>query len=177
MNRDSERFQNQLRERDIQPLKVIFIALAAGIGIFYGVIGFLYASTPPPSTEDDLSLINLLSVVHIFLFAAMWFVRPIIFSRLMAQAATAAPETALMHVRTALIVRSAIAEAPALFGGVICLLAVLNGTLYENPMYWLNMLSGVIFIWIVFQELPDVYSLGALYQEHVAPFRKDDGTL
>lgn len=177
MNRDSERFQNQLREADIQPLKIIFIAFAAGIGIFYGVIGFLYASTPPPSTKGDLSLINVLSVAHIFLFAAIWFLRPIIFARLMTQAATVPPESALTPIRTALISRAALAEAPAMLGGVICLFAVLDGTLHQNPIYWLNLLSGIIFIWMVFQELPDVYSLGALYQEHVAPLKKHNETL
>jgi len=170
MNKNTELFQNALRPSDIHPLKTVLYALIMGVALFYSVVGFLYSNTPPTTTEDA-SLIRLLSYVHIFLFGFTWFIRPVLFSKLMAQAAAVSPESAIAPIRTAFIARAAISEFPALLGGVICLLAAIGGGLEEHPVYWLNMLSGFVFIWATFQEIPDEFRLATLYQEYVAPHR------
>lgn len=169
MYKNTDLFQNALRPSDIQPLRTVLFALMMGVAIFYGVIGFLYSNTPPTPNED-VSLIRYLSYLHIVLFGSMWLIRPLLFVKMMAQAAKVPPESAIAPIRTAFIVRAALSESLALFGGVICLLAATSGVLEAHPVYWLNMLSGFIFIWNTYQEMPDEFRLTVLYQEYVAPY-------
>ena len=51
---------------------------------------------------------------------------------------------AVVTLRMALVLRLALLEAVALFGIVVCYLAVLTGTLHESPLYWLNGLPAVL---------------------------------
>ena len=60
----------------------------------------------------------------------------------------------LALVSMASIIRLAMMEAPALFGIVICLLAVFGEGLDDQPVYWLNLASVVLFLFYLAASFP-----------------------
>jgi len=57
-------------------------------------------------------------------------------------------------IRAAWILRLALQEGPAVFGLVICVLAVTGGQMAEQPLYWLNGMSTLLFLVTAVMTIP-----------------------
>jgi hypothetical protein len=117
----------------------VLIACAAAVGLHA-----TRAADAPAATYDDLTLISLLSLVHLVLAATAWGLAFLLYHRLLVRPSDTTPtvDGCLASIRTATIVRLSILEAPALFGALICIIASQRGVLDAEPFYWLNLASA-----------------------------------
>lgn len=70
----------------------------------------------------------------------------------------------LAAIRTAKIIRIAIIEAAVFFGLVTCFMAVTSRVLYQNPYYWANALSYVIFVVMLLRDFPSREKMTELFR-------------
>lgn len=139
-------------------LTVVYFALAAGVMLFALVLGFLYwdgqASILPSTVE--LPLIRLLTMIHVVLWAAAVLLEPHTTRRILRDAKRPLDHTTFQRV---VIARAYVMEMPAMFGLVICLLAITNGLMYAQPVWALNALSSLWMLGFVIQNRPDTPDL------------------
>ena len=116
------------------------------------------------------SIVSMLSWAHLamvlVLFPLAFWIRPKIerklYKKLTGPAATASPipmHPAAQAYQAGLLAHLAILEGVALFGVVICLLAVVSESMGAHPLYWLNSLSALIFVAVAFTQMPTRESL------------------
>lgn len=170
-----DEFRGVLTDANVLTLRVIHIAIAAGVLLFCGVVLFLYvsmASEVRTVGEDEFQLIQLASFAHLVVaftaYAAANFLFNIQFKedKLSVQSETPA-EQCLTMIRSALILRIALYEAPALFGIVVCLLAIMNGVLYVQPLVALNLITTLILLGLVVNTMPSKERLETLFVAHI----------
>ncbi len=157
-------FQKALLPRKIWTFQVIHTALFIGATLFLAVI--LYAIWIRPSLDlpssDDRFTLTLLSAVHIVNAVISYIVISLIGSYItnprnlhkigIASKQTQTDEDKYVAVLfSAHIIRAAVLEGSALFGTIICMLAYLQGSHRNPPVYWLNLSTyfcfAVFFVW------------------------------
>ena len=170
---DEKDFQAVLHEgRSLQSLQIVQLAMASGVLILAGAVLVLHLtgasrSAAPALPERDL--VWPLTLAHAAAALGLWalallipalFLRP---ARLFRSGPSSVRPSSdipgrerrcLDAFRGAFILRVALLEAPALFGLVLCLLASMSGRLEEQPAYWLNGLSAVVFLLFVAVSFP-----------------------
>jgi hypothetical protein len=57
-------------------------------------------------------------------------------------------------IRSALILRVALLEGGAMFGLVVCLIAVMSGVMQTNLAYWINLIGVLAMLAVVSQGFP-----------------------
>jgi F0F1-type ATP synthase membrane subunit c/vacuolar-type H+-ATPase subunit K len=168
MNEALEKFRVSLSDGDVRTLQIIPLAMCAGVVMFAFVILVIlrpqYSEIVP--TADDTTTIMFLTLAHLALFLSTVTIAPIIITGMLQKQRNVDPQGAIFAIRSNLIVRWAIMEAPALFGLVICFLATLNGVLNTQPIYYLNLFSMVYFLVVTLTKLPNRERLEAIYQEN-----------
>ncbi len=181
-------FQSILTAQNIRIFQIIHGAIALGVAAFMGVVLFLYSTQTAPTESGDLKdsydLIKILTLAHIMIAAAVYTVSRVVFNLLLGPSAwkdgtvktfkdsqgrtvTDPAEKILAMIRSALIVRLAMLEAPALFGLVICLLAITNGTIYHTSIIWLNAITALILIGFVIRTFPNKERLEEIFNSRV----------
>jgi len=183
-NISSEQFEAALTEANVRQLQLIQAAIGMGIFVFSMVIGVLYSTATGQPRREDVELIQTLTLAHLLILSGGVAMANFLFRNLFSerQLAAAADKTvmdsnrqpvtdpalkALAHVRSAIIVRLAILEAPALFGLVICLLMTMNGVVSVAPVYLLNALSAVGFLFYVATTIPTKERLVGIFNDFV----------
>ena len=182
-------FQSALTAQNIRVFQIIHGTIALGVAAFMGVVFFLYSTQGATGDSRDLKdaydLIKVLTLAHIMLAAGVYTVARVIFNMLLGPSAlqggmikeikdtqgriiTNNGEKILAMMRTALIVRLAMLEAPALFGLVICLIAVTNGTIYQTSLIWLNAVTALILIGFVILTFPSKEKLEEIFNSRIA---------
>jgi hypothetical protein len=182
-------FQSALTTPNIRVLQIIHGAIALGVIMFMGVVIFLFltptAHPDPRELKDAYDLIKVLTLAHIMIAAGVYTVARVVFNLLLGASAlqdgvakemkdaqgraiTNSGEKLLFIIRSALIVRLAMLEAPALFGLVICLLAVTNGTIYQTSLIWLNAVTALILIGFVSITFPNKERLEEIFNSRIA---------
>lgn len=151
---------------ELRALQVVQTALMGGV-IIFGLVVVLLAMRPPAAGAAAIPqrVLVLLSAVHAVIALGIWALAPIVQGLLLARLrAQAGPNAALIAgaLRSALILRLALLEGPALFGLVICLLAATSGALRATPLYWLNALSALAFLAYGVLRFPTMERLEAL---------------
>jgi hypothetical protein len=66
-----------------------------------------------------------------------------------------------------MIIRLAMYEALALFGLVICLLAVLEDIVQTYPVYWLNLLSSLVVVGYMIMTMPNAQCITMVFKEKI----------
>jgi len=147
----------------VRTLQIMHIAMGIGLIPFLFIILFLMSNDAP--SDDEYQLIMLLTQVHIVLFFVGFFASGFLQSKLMAPAnenlSTADKESFdlawtnwLNAYKSAHIVTLAAREVPAFMGGVVIMLAALNGVLAANSYFWVNAFSAALFILYLFLTFP-----------------------
>jgi hypothetical protein len=180
-------FEAALTPAELRMFQIIQGALGAGIATFLCIPVALYvfdAVVLADEAAQDLQLIRLLSLVHIALAAALLVTAKVVYDlqfrpeRLAGEHRPALRDTqgevihdpatyCLALLRTAMIVRMAMYEGIAMFGLVVCLLAVIDGVVQAYPLYWLNALSSVALIGYIVLTFPTAERLKALFLSRI----------
>jgi hypothetical protein len=149
--------EHALTEEQLRTTVIIRIALMLGIVFFYSAVLMIYAL--PPRRHPgllDAEILTFLSMAHAAFAAggaviAFFLSKRMLRSDALAEACSGkTPEEAALFLigryRAASVSMMAPLEGGAFFGGVICMLAVTQGVMSENPVYWLNALSAVVLV-------------------------------
>lgn len=113
---------------------------------------FAPARTPLPGAREllpILSAVNALVAVVIYPLSSMLF-RGV-------PGTTGADAEA--RLRSAVIARAALREGSGLLGATVCIIGALRGALAARPLFWLNMLTPLVFVAVTLLNLPTEASL------------------
>lgn len=177
-------FEAVLTDANVRQMQIIQAAMGMGIFTFGIVIAVWYTTATAVPTREDVELIQMLTLVHLLILSGGVAMANILFRNLFSERQLAAAaerkvgdrrgqvltdpaSRALAHVRSAIILRLAVLEAPALFGLVICFLMVMNGVAAVAPMYLLNALSAAGFIVYLATTFPNKDRLVGIFNDFV----------
>lgn len=180
----SSQFEAVLTDANVRQMQIVQAALGMGVFTFGIVIAVLYTTAAAIPTREDIEWIQMLTLVHLLILSGGAAMANILFRSLFSerqlaaaserkvrdnrgQALTDPAAKALAHVRSAIILRLAVLEAPALFGLVICLLTITSGVAAVAPIYLLNGLSAAGFIVYVATTFPNRDRLAGIFNEYV----------
>jgi hypothetical protein len=157
--------ENALTPTELRATKIVRIALMSGILPFYFVIILLYLQNGHAGmVQTDTSLMGTLSLIHAcfaLIAAGGAFYLPKIQMRkeYLSRAAAGlsvekiAAKAVQLH-RASTVMMMAPIEGAAFFGGAICMIGVVDGTMGQETAYWLNTLSGVVLVGIGLLTFP-----------------------
>jgi hypothetical protein len=180
-----EQFQSVLTDAAVRTFQIIQGAIGAGVAMFFTAVLFVSQQSPALPDAEAVGPVNLLSLVHAFVAAAAYAAANFFYTTAFKEdklkegvaktlydqqrmPITDPAEKCLAAIRTATIVRLALWEAPALFGLVVCMIASTNGLLREYSMYWLNLMTGLIFIGLVVITFPNKEKLENIFATYIS---------
>lgn len=150
--------QVEVSEADVRGLAVLQAALGAGPVMFWVVIAAM--SQVPDlqgkvATPEQVQLVTLLSAVHGFVCLSCWPMAMFMFQRtLTGPAPVREGDAPLARLRAATILRLALLEGAALFGAVVCFMALQFGAARKLPLVWLNAISTFVLLFVVIVTFP-----------------------
>lgn len=179
-----EDFRKVLSPQHLKELQIIYFALGFGIFIFTVILFFIYNTISSMVASTDDSQILMLSIIHFVLLITCFPLSKYLFENITkgkwiskfvsqnpGERENAAPEepakTFWDRLRTAHIIRLALFEGVALFGLVICLLAMFDGVMQIYPAYWVNLTSSFVFGMILVYNFPSVEKMETFFREYV----------
>jgi hypothetical protein len=158
-------FEIALTPESLRTTQIIQSALMAGV-VFYAVAALLiYTQNQDRApSASELDTLQILTVVHLVFFGAAVVASMFLSKRLfspqgMAQAleskdARQVADRCVVQQRTAILVRLAVLEGAAFFGLSVCTIGAQSGGLRESPAYWINLVSGVGFLFSASATFP-----------------------
>ncbi len=182
-----EDFDANLRQEQLRGLQIIQLAMILGLSAFVLVIvvihwiGTFQENSPGAATS---SMVWILTLVHLFFFATAVFLAPILersqytrekFDRLRyayrsaARGSQAVAEVCLALLRSARILRLAVLESAALFGLVVCFVAISTGVMQQQPIYWINLISVLFALGYMIRSFPNRQMLRDLFRQKIRP--------
>jgi hypothetical protein len=151
-----------LTDKDLRGMRIMHFALVGGLTMFLLVAVVLYLTTENVVSKTlDGNELLMMSGAHAFValtcFALSFILpalmlKPSTIEKMMQQrAANGVPalEPAALYVsaiRGAWVLRLTLQEGPAVFGLIICVMAVNSGAMAEQPLYSLNGLTTMLFL-------------------------------
>jgi len=153
----SEAFSDYLDGNKLKVLQIVYFALAMGVSTFAFVVYFLHtqnADIPPPEGSAVPLMTNVHFAVLITAIFLSRFIYEKMFSNIPADVMTT-PQMIWDKFRSAHIVRLAVLEAPVFIGLVTCLIGSQDGFLNQEPTYWVNLVSLIIFLGFVALNFPN----------------------
>jgi hypothetical protein len=156
-------------------MRMIPIALLFGALSFAGIVVMLYFVGSQPSRQggpgpplQTLTIIHFVVALIIYPFALFLHdrlirSRRVLFEGLKGNLSPA--EQYVERIRVADIIRYALFECVSFFGLIVCMLAVLSGVLREEPVYWVNGLSTVVFAALIAFTFPSRERLKRIFTE------------
>ncbi|WP_372368452.1 hypothetical protein [Candidatus Uabimicrobium sp. HlEnr_7] len=157
-----EDFKKELNQQDATGIIILQLALTMGVVFFSAVIFLLFfTQKQEPANPESAELINLLSIITgILAFSSIMFF--IMIPKLRYKNDTLKGifesnkpvQSFMAQFRATRILQIVILEGGALLGGVTCLLAVFNGVMGNNSIYWANLTPAVIMVIISLANLP-----------------------
>jgi len=176
-----EDFQKVLTPQSIRVLQVIYIALGAAVFIYTVIAVASYFIFQENDQAADPSVVRTLTFIHFLLLPIIFYLAKYLYDRLFPSHRFSqlpvmnstdrrdfpvpAAEYLLAVIRTSSIVRLALLEGLAIFGITICFLGAMQGVLQQYPIYWLNMISVVIFEMVICIEFPFHQKWETLFRE------------
>ena len=178
-----EEFRKQLKPQQVRVFQIISLALGTGVFLFFLIVlGTYWGSSETPGTQEssNLSVIKILTLVHIleagFLYILSFFLYRFLVSQQQLKKILKTPPPAGVDpatppegrcigiILTGTLIRLAMFEGTALFGLITCLLGATDGTLRQYPVYWLNLFSLVFMILFVLVTFPTRQRLEDIFQ-------------
>lgn len=137
-------------------LRIILGSMAGGVLLLVAVTGIFYLTRPAlPATPAALKLLQAASAVNAAFLVLLYPVSGVVFGAVL-RAKTPAPAPRL---QSACVLRGALREISGLVGAVACLLAVMNGAMAAQPLFWINLATPLVFALTTFLSLPTEDSL------------------
>lgn len=145
--------------------RIISLAIMSGAILFLCVIIFLYLKSDPkqinnPQTDLTETLTMVLAFIALSIYSGFFLLPKFFLNKKNIERqiktmqltnghnSTNDPVQMLINIdRTLMIIRLALLEAVALFGLVILMLSILNGSIHENGIYWY--LTAPLFLLII----------------------------
>ncbi|NUM81407.1 hypothetical protein HUU42_11435 [bacterium] len=183
-----QEFQSKLTDGHVKTMQIIQAALGIGVMAFLCIVIFLYSAQSDYDqrmADQNLDLIKILTLIHVLMAATLYYGSTFIYNLQFTEnklreavAKTFKDEKGLpitdpvskciVIIRTAMILRLAMLEASAIFGIVICLLAVTNGVMHHYPEYWLNLITAALFLSLVVMLFPNRERIEGIFVNKVA---------
>ncbi len=172
-----DEFQKALTPKNVRVLQIIYGVLGIGVLFFVLLIFFLYATVRGEPNLEMIGYLTTISGLHLVLLAIILPLSRYIpdrFSRYAARAwdtqsgnlkSLTPAEKYLLSFRTSRLFRLALLEGVAFFGLIICYLAVVNMILQAYPVYWLNLISTLIFEVYIIKDFPSREKLEQIFRE------------
>lgn len=161
-----EQFREQLTPENLKSFQIIPIAVAMGVVVFYVVIFILGPggeSVPDMGTVDQ---VRWMTIGHFALSVIASFVAPMLYFKTLSgnDQAPASGKEILGRMRSAEIVRLAVYDGVAFIGAIICFLAMQNGVMAQQPLYWLNGITTIILFLQIWRNFPTEDRLTNLFR-------------
>jgi len=177
-------FRKLLTPRNLKEIQIIYFALGFGVVIFTIVLIFTYNLITQFVSDTDDTLIFILTLLHLVLLFAVIPLSKVLFTKVLKSESffkILAPYVEKQsedsvdrstwslwyRIRLAHIIRLAVFESIAVFGLVICTLATFSGILQAYPLYWINLVSSLLFIVFLMNNFPTVDKLERFFREYV----------
>lgn len=157
--------QVEVGDADVRALAILQAALGAGPVMFWVtivVLSQLPALQTVTAAPEQVQFVMLLSAVHAFTALTCWPTGVFMFQR----ALTVPAGQPMSRLRSATIVRLALFEGVALFGAVICFLALQLGVARDLPLVWLNAVSTFVLLFLVVVTFPTRERVIRTLREH-----------
>jgi len=180
-------FQKALTPEKVRSFRVIHLGLGLGVFGFSLVLLYLWfvQGADQSAVPSDVDLIVIMSGVHAVLAMTLGSLSVILYKKQfrsgrlkeLAAAPLRTPEgeqvedpveKCLSLIRIASILRLAMLEAVALFGLIVCTIAVVNGVLPEHSMVALNAVSPAGFLLFVLASFPTAERIGEMFRTNIA---------
>lgn len=165
MNPSPTDFSAHFTFQKLRTIQIICAALNLGVLLFLTVILILSFTLEPIKEQGALhgtiliiTGIALLGSILLYPFSVTLFNKKLQSSK--------SPESFEQNLVTAYALRFAILEAVAFLGLIALLLAVLDGTLFENLFYWINLLPLFFMLLVTITNFPTRSYIGQLYEVH-----------
>jgi hypothetical protein len=170
--------QRALTSEIMRPMQIIHFGIMAGASSFFLIIIFIYLTNQQgfKINQQDIETINTLSIVHSVIFISCLILSGVIYKNMLSEKKVESMlnkinndnpnpvESYIGIIRTSQIIYTAILEAPAFFGLVICFMAITNNVIYEYNYYWLNAVSYFAFIYLLTKGFPTKEKLLIIFQ-------------
>jgi len=144
---------NRPSDLEIRSIQIIYAALASGVVVFILVVLAVYFVVPVGEQRPDLDFYWMLTGIQFLISASMFVLSSAVFKRRLDRIRDD-PGQAFSLLRLALIVRLAMLEAGALYGIVVCLLAVFDGVMKEHPVLWINLAGSAGMLLFISWSIP-----------------------
>jgi hypothetical protein len=132
----------------VRILQIIYVALGAGV-VSLGVV--LWGIS---TDSEGFSSTALLSAVHGMLALGAFFMGMLLFElQIRRLGGLPSVDQQIATITAAYVIRAALFEGPALFGIIVLFLAG-NQQLAAQPIYWTNLASTVIFLFMLTMTFP-----------------------
>ena len=164
-----------------RPLQLIYGATAFAVIVFFALLLVLASSGASDSypARHQSMWAAVLSIAHFIFAVGVYGVVPMLFRRISTSESSQGgahrnsllplerPNAAVPRLHKALIVRLTMMESVALFGLTVCLIANSTGMLKTEPLYWLNLTTGAVFMGFVSATFPTAERLTQVLQSVV----------
>lgn len=162
-------FRDALTPGEVRTLQIIYAALALGaVMIFLAFTLVILLTGAPQPAAADVSFIQVMTLVALLLTVSLLPLSGVIANRVLRGGGPpATPDEAVSRIRTALILRAALLEGPALFGLVVYMLAGLRGVLQQEAIYWANLFPWILFVGFVALTFPTRDRLESLFRNRL----------
>lgn len=169
-----DEFEELLTDDNVRSMQIMQAALGSGVLIFIVIVIAMYFSYAAAEATGRADFVWILTLIHFVLSAVMivlsfWLYK----RRLTAEAVTRSSESdsisaaaCLDALRSAIIIRLGLLEGAAFCGLVVCIVAVMNGVMQENAVFWINLFSAFVMLFFVISLFPS--------RERLIEFYKND---
>lgn len=165
-------FRKSVTPEVVRQFRILWLAISMGVMSFGLIIVFLETAAYKGAAVDVDAVFNL-SIAHgvaaCILFPLSAIIRDLILRKNNPEK-TGRPvdsTAAIALIRTAFIIRAALMEAAAMFGLVVCFMAVTGGATTINFLYWLNSLSAVCMLIYMCREIPSQERIVSAYTQKI----------
>ncbi len=174
-------FEAALTPAEVRTSQIIQGAIGIGIALFIVVVYVMYVTIEAPvnASPPNASIVQIMSLIHLLLAASLVITAQVVYGmqfspERLKQVFTQdesmnlePPQRCISLIRTAMIIRLGLYEGIALFGLIVCLLAVVDHVVQVYPMYWLNMLSTLLVLSYVVVTLPTGPRIKKIFIERI----------
>lgn len=148
----------KLHEGTASTARIQLFAMATGTALFAGFVLYSRLTSVRAPELQEIRAVNFLTAAAMLASLTVITASEFVWRGMLLKIGDRDPNG---PVQTAFIVRSAMREGAATFGGVVALVAALNGTLRVYPAYWVNLAPALLFVGYAYFHWPTLERLRA----------------
>ena len=173
-------FEKVLDSGELKTTQIIMAALGIGVFLFGMITLVIYELHEITNVDRDTDIIQILTIANFIIFLITFTISRYIFESFFTmnffskfynkEEDTTNSATAkywIGKLRTAEIIRSALREASALMGLVVCIYSIQTEVIFSNAEYWINCIPAVLFIGHIIINFPTKEKYINFYQNKI----------